>query len=344
MEGTIIMKRTIFFVITVMATILTACGPSQRSIQTAIAQTQVVEIPTISSTKNLSPTIKVEVTYTATSEDCSQSNPVVANWLRETEATDTLSVAALQEADDLYSNPRETGKQDALDWQERTLQAYDFMLEYQPIPQCLITYHNLETEMLYQLSLTFSELALVYIAIDANQDFEPSLRAAKQHLVDALDASIASVEEWTKVDRLMSQILPASEVINSTPTNLPGQISSEDSSCTKKNVNSYLDDAATVMERANQLAYDFNQTQNRDQTTDIVIEMDDIWKDVMLWQIPNCATDVHTNLMMITGKFSSMQHAILNDDMDSYYRDYAIYEIALGQLNAEAIKLEESVQ
>ena len=118
-------------------------GPSQSSIQTAIAQTQVVEIPAISSTKNLSPTIKVEVTYTATSEDCSLSNPVVANWLRETTSAETLSIAALQEAADLYSNPRETGKQDALDWEQRTMQAYDFMLEYQPVPQCLITYHNL---------------------------------------------------------------------------------------------------------------------------------------------------------------------------------------------------------
>ncbi len=282
-------------------------------------------------------------TATPTSEDCSQSNPIVADWLRETTPADTLTLTALQAAVDLYSNPRDTGKQEALDWQQRTIQAYDFMKEYQPIPQCLVTYHNLVTETLLQLSLTFSELELTYVAIDARQDHEPHLSAAKQHLADALKASEASVGEW---GRLKSQGLIPNEINNSTstPTNLPSQTSSEDNSCTKKQVTSYLGDVEASMEKANKLAYDFSQTQNREQATKIVNQMDDLFASVSLWKTPDCAREVQISLLIVIGNFASMQHALLNNDIESFNRDYKTYEIALNQLNAEIKKLGESVK
>lgn len=281
-------------------------------------------------------------TTTLASEDCSQSNPIVVNWLRETTPADTLILSALQVATELYSNPSDTGRQEALDWQERTIQAYDFMQEYQPVPECLVTYHNFVTETLLQLSLTFSELELAYAAIDANQDHKPHLDSAKQHLSLALEASEASVNEW---DRLKSLGLVPSELNHAllTPTpllTLNETTTSNDNLCSEDQVTAYLEDVNSAMDKTNQLAYDFGQTQNREEATGIAKEMDDLFLEVSLWEFPECAKEVQINLQLVIANLASAQHALLNNDLDSFNRDYRTYEIALNQLNAEIKNLE----
>ncbi|MBU1869709.1 MAG: hypothetical protein KJ818_04480, partial [Candidatus Omnitrophica bacterium] len=178
--------------------------------------------------------------------DCSITNTSIENWLRDTTPADTLSVSALQSAYDLYSNPRDTGKLEAIDWQKRTIEAYTFMRDYYPVPQCYAQYHDLITEELSQLSLTFSELELVYIAMDSNQPFEPYLDAAKQHLLAALDASILAVEEWNSVKNYQTIDNSSKDELNSlivtdTPPNIVNDSKSKTSQPAYTMTESYED-------------------------------------------------------------------------------------------------------
>lgn len=276
-------------------------------------------------------------------DECSQSNPIVDNWLRETTPADTLTLSALQAAGDLYSNPRDTGKQEALDWQQRTVQAYDFMKEYQPIPQCLVDYHNLVTETLLQLSLTFSELELAYVAIDSNQDYKPHLNAAKESLSAALEASKASVNEWDKLKS--SGLFPdETNVPVLTPTFAPGQSTANEITCTKEWATSYLANVDAAMKKANKLANDFGQTQTREEATSIAKQVDELFTEVSLWKVADCAKDVQKDLMLVIVNISTMQQDILHNDMASYNRDYQTYKIAATQLNNEALKFSNSVK
>lgn len=133
---------------------------------------------------------------------CSLSNKQVDKWMRNTLNVDSLTVAAYQSAFELYQNPRDSGKLDALDWQKRTLEAYNFMKEYRDIPSCLITYHNLQTDMLHELSLTFSEIVLVYVAMDTSEDFSLPLDEARTHLFNAYEINELIVDEWNRLNNL----------------------------------------------------------------------------------------------------------------------------------------------
>ena len=120
--------------------------------------------------------------------------------------------------------------------------------------------------------------------------------------------------------------------------------SNDNNSCNKDKVTSYLKDVDTAINKANQLAYGFGQTQNREQATEIVNEMDNLFQEVSLWKTPDCAKEVQINLQLVIVNLASGQHALLNNDMDSFNRDYQTYEIALNQLNVEIQKLKESVK
>lgn len=302
--------RSLVFLITL---ILSACAPQATPLSTSITA----------------------------NDDCSPSNPAIANWLRETEPADTLSLSALQTAADLYSNPSDTGKEEALDWQERTIQAYDFMKEYQPVPECVVAYHNLVTETLYQLSVVFSELELAYVAMGANQEYKTHVDAAREHLSAAHEASQASVDEWNKLEELSSVSREASDSI-STPTHLPSPDATSDSmACDKDLTNSYLADVDIAMRKVNQLAADFGQTQNREQAEEIVDELDILFQEIALWETSDCASEVQVNLLLVIQNLVSAQRALLNGDMEGFNREYETYEVALNQLNDEVANLEE---
>ena len=133
----------------------------------------------------------------------------------------------------------------------------------------------------------------------------------------------------------------------SIPTNPPivsVATSSGDISCTKESVTSYLEDVDTTMKKATKLANDFGQTQTREQAVGIAKQVDDLFMEVSLWKVPECAKDVQVNLMLVIVNISTMQQDILNNDMTAFNRDYKTYEIAVTQLNAEAVKLSKSIK
>ena len=160
-------------------------------------------------------------------DDCSLSNKQIDKWMRDTLNVDTLLLTAYQSAYELYQNPSDSGKLDALDWQKRTLESYNFMKEYQDIPSCLLTYHNLMTDMLSELTSTFSEIVLVYVAMDTSEDFEPYLNEARTHLYNAYKISELKVDEWERLgsqyfdqtsnEKQEPQILDSNSI--NTPTN-----------------------------------------------------------------------------------------------------------------------------
>ncbi len=119
---------------------------------------------------------------------------------------------------------------------------------------------------------------------------------------------------------------------------------SNDNSCSKEWVTSYLEDVDTTMKKATKLANDFGQTQTREQATSIAKEVDDLYMEVSLWKVPDCAKEVQVNLMLVIVNISTMQQDILNNDMGAYNRDYKVYEIAVKQLYAETVKLSKSVK
>lgn len=133
----------------------------------------------------------------------------------------------------------------------------------------------------------------------------------------------------------------------STPTTLPRvnvTESSGDISCTKEWVTTYLKDVDTTMTKATKLANDFGQTQTREQATSIAKQVDDLFMEVSLWKVSECAKDVQVNLMLVIVNISTMQQDILNNDMTAFNRDYKTYEIAVTQLNAEVVKLSKSIK
>jgi hypothetical protein len=140
--------------------------------------------------------------HTGLSDDCLASNPVLSQWLRETTPADTVALTALQAASDLYANPSDTARIQALDWQRRTTEAYDFMVTYTAVPECLRTYHDSVTDTLLKLSLGFSELTLVYVSMDSDQEYQSHLRAAGDHFADAIQSSNASTTEWDRLEAL----------------------------------------------------------------------------------------------------------------------------------------------
>ena len=197
---------------------LLSCQPRVSAIQTAIAQTEAADRTTasliqtaIAQTQVAWANIGVGTTAAdaasvptsgAGADACSVSNPVVSNWLRDTDAADALTISGQEAALDLYMKPRDSGKREAEDWERRTHEAYDLMKEYQPVPSCLSSYHRHVTETLLQLSLSFSEIRLDYVAMDSGEDFRPHLSATKAYMAAVLEASEASVDEWNRLQGL----------------------------------------------------------------------------------------------------------------------------------------------
>lgn len=142
----------------------------------------------------------------------------------------------------------------------------------------------------------------------------------------------------------ISEPISTSEPI-SAPTNSQSSNdaeSSDDISCSEEWVTSYLEDVDTTMNKATKLANDFGQTQTREQAISINKEVDDLFEEVFLWEIPECAQEVQVNLLLVIANINTMQQDILNGDMDAFDRDYKTYEIAVTQLNVEAEKLSKS--
>lgn len=326
------MKKIVISVLlpVILIMILSSCSTQPTSIPSPLPTTSILHATTI--TPVVTPTI-----------DCSQSNADVEKWLRETTYADTLTVTALQAAGDLYLNPRDTGKQEALDWQKQTMEAYDFMKEYQSIPQCLVNYHDLVTETLFQLSMTFSELELTYVAMDANQDYESHLNAAKQFMSSALNASEASVAEWSRLNDLgIIPNIPDSTVLVSTST--PSTPASNKYSCTKEWSVSYLEDINKTIEKATKLTNDFGNTQTREQAESIAKQVDDLFAEVTLWEVPECGQKVQLKLMLVIGNIQIMQKDILNNDLAAFNQDYKVYETSVTQLNTEILDFSKSVK
>jgi len=119
---------------------------------------------------------------------------------------------------------------------------------------------------------------------------------------------------------------------------------SNDDSCSSDQVTLYLKDVDSAMKKTNKLALDFGQTQNHEEAEKIVEQVDNLYEEVFLWEIPECAQEVHVSLVHVILKLSNMQHALLDGDMDTFNKDYQIYEIALDQLNSEVKNLEDSVK
>lgn len=133
----------------------------------------------------------------------------------------------------------------------------------------------------------------------------------------------------------------------STSANPPSSNATEtssDNSCTKERVNPYLEDVDTTMKKAIKLANDFGQTQTREEATSIAKEVDDLYMEVSLWKVSECAKEVQLNLLLVLVNISTMQQDILNNDMDAFNSDYKTYEIAVTQLNAEVSKLRNSIK
>jgi hypothetical protein len=133
----------------------------------------------------------------------------------------------------------------------------------------------------------------------------------------------------------------------STSANSPSSTvteSSDGNSCSKEWVTSYLEDLDNTMKKASKLTNDFGQTQTREQATSIAKEVDDLYMEVSLWEVPECAKEVQVNLMLVIANISTMQQDILKNNMDAFNRDYKTYEIAVTQLNAEVSKLSKSIK
>lgn len=132
-------------------------------------------------------------------KECTQTDPILAMWASQIASANTLSVTALEAALDLYTNPRETGLEESEELYQQTNESYIGMQSVEPIPTCMLEYHNLVTEILGELSLCFLNLQDVYRSIDAEEDFSESLTTANRHLNNALQLSEESVAEWDSV-------------------------------------------------------------------------------------------------------------------------------------------------
>jgi len=132
----------------------------------------------------------------------------------------------------------------------------------------------------------------------------------------------------------------------STPTYPPIPVATElsgDNSCPKDQVTSYINDVDTAMKKVTKLANDFGQTQNQEQALSINKKVEDMFTDINLWRVPDCATNSHVSLLLVVVNIKIMQQDILRNDMASFDNDYKDYEVAVKQLNADILKLGASV-
>ena len=116
-----------------------------------------------------------------------------------------------------------------------------------------------------------------------------------------------------------------------------------DPGCNPAQVRAYLQQSNAAIERLNELADRFQQTNSPDEAPPIIKETDALFQEVMLQKAPECADELQINLSLAIVNVSAGMKSIMEGDMVAYQRDMGTYQIAAGKFNLEYQRLTKLV-
>lgn len=89
------------------------------------------------------------------------------------------------------------------------------------------------------------------------------------------------------------------------------------------------------MHQLNKLSSEFSEIENSSQGENIVEQIDELFVETMLWDVPECAEELRINLALVLENMSAALKAFLDGNMEEFDRNYGTAQIALDMINEE---------
>jgi len=89
------------------------------------------------------------------------------------------------------------------------------------------------------------------------------------------------------------------------------------------------------MSEVNSLVEEIQGTDSPEEMEKIADELNKLWTETFLWQVPSCARDAHVDLLGVMNNLEAAIRAVAVFDMEDFERQYSTYELFLDSLNKD---------